>query len=208
MTPWRPLSKYNAETDRRHVRRELTPGTSAFLLPFVETHTTAAHNMPGTDRAMLYRLALGTGLRAGGLRSLTPASFDLDSDPPTVTVAAAYSKRRRTDVQPMRRDMAERLRPWLASRPADARLFGRLPGQHGPDAPQGPWRRPGKRGWPMKRCRLRNATRGRSDFLLYKNAAGEVADFHATRHTFISGIVASGASIKGGPRVGGTARPC
>ena len=35
-----------------------------------------------------------------------------------------------------------------------------------------------------------------SDFLAYKNAAGEVADFHSIRHTYISGIVASGASVK------------
>ena len=51
---------------------------------------------------MVYRLALGTGFRANELRSLTPASFDLQADPPTVTVAAAYTKRRRQDVQPIR----------------------------------------------------------------------------------------------------------
>ena len=34
---------------------------------------------------MVYRLALGTGFRASELRSLTPASFDLDADPPTVS---------------------------------------------------------------------------------------------------------------------------
>ncbi len=38
--------------------------------------------------------------------------------------------------------------------------------------------------------------RSESDFLRYRNAAGEVADFHSTRHTFISGIVAGGASVK------------
>ena len=48
----------------------------------------------GRDRAVLYRLAVGTGFRAGELASLTPESFDLDADPPTVTILAAYSKRR------------------------------------------------------------------------------------------------------------------
>ena len=37
---------------------------------------------------MAYRLALGPGFRAKELRSMTPASFDLDSSPPTVTVTA------------------------------------------------------------------------------------------------------------------------
>jgi len=39
--------------------------------------------------------------------------------------------------------------------------------------------------------------REQSEFLQYANAAGEVADFHAQRHTYISGIVAGGqASVK------------
>ena len=58
---------------------------------------------------MLYTLAVSTGLRAGEIRSLTPTSFDLDADSPTVTVAAAYSKRRREDVQPIRGDFAMEL---------------------------------------------------------------------------------------------------
>jgi integrase len=48
--------------------------------------------MTGPDRAMLYRVAVGTGFRANELRSLTPESFDLDANPPKVTVEAAYSK--------------------------------------------------------------------------------------------------------------------
>jgi len=39
-------------------------------------------------------------------------------------------------------------------------------------------------------------TREKMDFLRYANATGQVADFHSTRHTYISGIVAGGASVK------------
>lgn len=35
-----------------------------------------------------------------------------------------------------------------------------------------------------------------SDFLAYRDADGRVADFHSTRHTYISGIVAGGAPVK------------
>ena len=38
--------------------------------------------------------------------------------------------------------------------------------------------------------------REESDFLSYADKDGRVADFHATRHTFISQIVAGGASVK------------
>lgn len=46
---------------------------------------------------MLYRVASGTGFRANELRSITPESFDLDADPPTITLAAASRKRHRAD---------------------------------------------------------------------------------------------------------------
>ncbi len=35
-----------------------------------------------------------------------------------------------------------------------------------------------------------------SDFLRAVDSAGRVADFHGLRHTFISRVVASGASVK------------
>jgi integrase len=45
--------------------------------------------MTGTDRAMLYRVAMGTGFRSGELRSLTPESFDLNGNTSRFTVEAA-----------------------------------------------------------------------------------------------------------------------
>ena len=80
-------------------------------------------SLSGPDRARLYALALGTGFRAAELGSLTPESFHLDSDPPTATVKAGYSKRRRDDVQPIRGDLAEAMRPWIASKPPGEPLF-------------------------------------------------------------------------------------
>ena len=189
------LQAYNAATDRRHVRRELTCEELACLLQFVETHTTEAHNMPGQDRAMLYRLALGTGFRANELRSLMPSSFDLQAELPTVTVAAGHSKRRRQDIQLIRSDLAEQLRAWLDGRPRDERVFPRMP-------------RNMARSFRKDLAAARDAwiaeattdverqRRAESDFLRYADANGRVADFHATRHTYISGIVATGASVK------------
>ncbi len=190
------LEAYNAATDPRHVRRELSIDELSRLIATTEQRTLPEHKIPGADRAMVYRLALGTGFRAKELRSMTPASFDLDANPPTVTVTAAHSKRRRRDAQPIRRDLADRLRPWLAGRPRDERLFSRLP----------------KNTARMVRSDLKaaraawidgagddgqeRAKREKSDFLAYRNAAGELFDFHSTRHSYISGIVNGGASVK------------
>ena len=190
------LEAFNAETDRRHIRRELTPEELVYLLGFVEGYTTPNHNLSGPDRSMVYRLAVSTGLRASELRSLTPESFDLTADPPAVAVGAAYSKRRRQDLQPIRPDLAALLRPWLAGRREGAPVFGNLPGgtarmlRSDLDAARTQWIASAK-------TDAEREQRERSDFLRYENAAGEVADFHATRHTYISGIVAGGkASVK------------
>jgi integrase len=163
-------------------------------MPHVERNPKANFCLSGPVRAMSYQVALGTGFRVKELRTLTPASFDLDSDPPAVTVGAAYSKRRRQDLQPIRPDLAELLRPWLAGFPRDAQLF-KLPHNTAKM-----FRRDlaaARAAWIAEaRTDSEREERERSDFLQYENAAGEFADVHAQRHTYISGIVAGGASVK------------
>jgi len=116
------LSGFNTQLDRRHDRRALTDEELARLIQTAEDGDDVL-GMPGPERAMLYRLAVGTGFRAGELRSLTPESFDLDAEPPTVTVEAGYSKHRREDVQPIRRDLAAILGPWLKGKQPGKPVF-------------------------------------------------------------------------------------
>lgn len=104
------LQMFNAETDPRHMRRELTEEEMTYLLSFVEGHTLRTHNLAGPERAIVYRIALGTGFRA--------------------------------------KDEARR------------------------------------------------KERERTDSLAYEDSSGRFCDFHAMRHTYISTIVAGGASVK------------
>jgi hypothetical protein len=60
----RALKGFNEATDRRHVRRELSSDELDYLLRFVANYTTDNHNLSGEDRAIAYRVALGTGFRA------------------------------------------------------------------------------------------------------------------------------------------------
>jgi len=48
--------------------------------------------MTGPERALLYALALQTGLRAGELRSLTRASLMLNTERPHVLLGAKHTK--------------------------------------------------------------------------------------------------------------------
>ena len=84
----------------------------------------------GPERALVYRLAVESGLRAGEVRSLTRASFRFGAKLATVTVEAKSSKRRRRDELPLRPDTADELNAtWLTSTPVRRRSCcpGRTP---------------------------------------------------------------------------------
>ncbi len=176
-------------------RRPLDPAEAAQLLSVTEDGP-IRRGMAGPDRAMLYRVALGTGFRAAEIASLTPECFDLDAAPPAVTVRAAYSKRRRDDRQPIRSDLAETLRGWLDDkRPGDPVFrvgdLSRLAATLRADL------RLGRARWiravsgPAER-----RERARTDFLREVDRDGRRVDFHALRASYITMLVKSGASVK------------
>jgi integrase len=172
--PLAHLSGQNAAVERHRERRPLEPGDFAAFLEAARQGQ-PIRRLSGFDRAMLYTVAAFTGLRASELVSLTPASFALDAEPPTVTVEAAYSKRRRRDSILLRPDLAALVRDWLAGRPADRQLW---PGLW--------WKHAAK----MVRADLEAAS------IPYRDAAGRVFDFHALRHQFISNLAAGGVHPK------------
>ena len=86
-------------TNRRRMRRALTVDEVRKLLDSAQRGPDR-HGMSGPVRALLYRLANETGLRAAELASLARTSFDLSSDSSTVTVEARHSKRRKKDTLP------------------------------------------------------------------------------------------------------------
>ena len=82
-SPLEHLKGLNVQTDRRHDRRALEPDDIRRLL---EATVAAGQRfgMSGYERALLYRLAVETGLRAKELQTLTVSSFDFKSC--TVTI--------------------------------------------------------------------------------------------------------------------------
>jgi excisionase family DNA binding protein len=168
------LERQNADVDRRHPRRALREEAFARLVELTAKGA-SFRGIAGPDRLVIYTLAANTGFRAKELGSLTPTSFDLDAKTPTVTVAAAYSKHRRADVQPLRPDVAGLMRGYLKGRPADAPLW------------PGSWKGAGAE---MIRRDLEAAG------IPYQDARGRYFDFHATRGQFISGLAAGGVHPK------------
>jgi integrase len=172
--PLSHLSMLNPAVDRRHYRRPLSVEELTSILRTANAGPIVL-GLSGVDRAMLYAVAAYTGLRARELGSLTPSSFHLGSQPPTVTVEAAYSKHRRQDVLPLHASLVELLRPWILARPTGQHLW---PGR---------WAKAQQAG-AMLKIDLKAAG------VPYVDGSGRYADFHALRHTFITNMARSGVS--------------
>ena len=174
-SPLSHLARINAKTDRRHDRRALELDEMRILLA-----TTIAgpkrFGMEGYERALLYKVAAETGLRANELRSLKVSSFDFEAS--TVKVRCSYTKNKNKAEISLRPDTTAELKNFFAGRLPDVRVFG---GTH-------------------KRLTARTATMLKADLvdagIPYVDDYGLFADFHALRHTTGSLLAASGVHPK------------
>src|SRR5262249_60113059 len=78
---------------------------------------TTVRGLAGRDRAMLYRVAVGTGFRPAELAALVPDFFDLDATPPAVVRPPEHTKNRKGAVQPIAAGLAADPRTYLKGPP-------------------------------------------------------------------------------------------
>lgn len=176
--------RYNEEADRKRVRRAITPDQLRALIAATEAGPSLIARRPmrskhldilidGPERAVLYRLAMGTGFRANELALLTPEDFRLDGDNPRIEIDGSRTKNGKAASQPIRKELAEFLRPWIAGKSA---------------------------GEPAIVFPVRTAEMLRVDLeaagIPYRDERGQVLDFHAIRVSFLSAIGKSGCDPK------------
>jgi integrase len=187
----------NVKVDRRIERREVSTEEIEWLLANTLSGPSRL-GLSGQQRFHLYVTALGTGLRASELASLTPAHFALDADPPTVRIDAQDEKARRGDVLPLPPDVVELLSPWLETVSLDERLW---PGTWAKNKCASKFMKQdlesARAAWiDDAKTEAERRDREQSDFLCYRNHDGKQADFHALRHTYLSRLGRSGASLR------------
>jgi len=119
--PTAGMGKLNAAAAKTRTRRALNEGEIVSLLAATEQGQ-KSYGVPATDRALLYRVAIETGLRVNELRTLTRARFDLGKSP-SVTVAAANAKNGRECRLPLNADTAKRVQAHVATMLPGARVF-------------------------------------------------------------------------------------
>jgi len=162
VSPLKHLTKLNTELDRRRERRAATPEEMRKLL-VTTARGAESYGLSGYERALLYKLAVATGLRKNELRTLKVSAFDFDNL--TLTVETCYSKHRREDILPLKADLATELQRYLTSKLPAVKAFLVTD----------------------KTCDMLKADLADAN-IAYKDAAGRCFDFHALRHTFITAL--------------------
>lgn len=167
------LVRLNNAVDVRHKRRALSEDEFARLVQSAREGG-EIQCFTGEERARIYIVSYLTGLRRKEIASLTPRSFDLQADPPTLTVQAACSKHRKLDTLPIHPQLAKLVAEWSKGLPPDEVFFPKLAR---------------RRTWLMVKKDLERVG------IPYETPEG-IADFHAAgRHTYITGLLRNGASL-------------
>ncbi len=181
--PLLSVKKPSPQADRRRERRALQPDEWA-QLQFVTRTESARYGMTGKCRALLYELAIQTGLRAGELASLTCASLHLNGKEPYVVCRAGSTKNGKDARLYVSAPLAEELRKLVARKSPAAAVFD-LPHssnlarmlREDLEAARSKWIEL------AKRDARELALRKEGDFLRSKCREGTVLDFHSLRHT-------------------------
>jgi integrase/recombinase XerC len=169
------MKKRSVEGERVMERRPLTPSEFAALIEAAKVGKAwveKGRSISGADRVALYTLASFTGYRRRELSSITPAAFTFGAEP-CLNVVRGYSKRKKAERIPIKRDVAAHFERYIAKRPKGEPL------------------------WPVAKLHTAEMIRADMDAAGVSHKAGiVVVDFHSLRQTFTTGLARSGASPK------------
>jgi len=120
--PLKPIRKLNQEIDQRKNRRAMTAEEIERLLKAAETRK-YQETENAKEQILIYKLLLGTGLRSTELSLLTPNQIDYERN--RLTVEAAKTKNKKSDVLPLRPDLVQSVKEWVKAHgiPPHERIF-------------------------------------------------------------------------------------
>jgi len=166
-----------AEQSRVVTRRAIASAELVRLIDAAFASADTVHGLPGPERAVLYVVAAYTGRRIGALAKMTPESFLWDGGLPVACVSSArMQKSKKPHTVPLHPDVSAKLAPWLAAKPPGRPLWSG-------------WKTWATKGAKMLRHDLAAAG------IPFKDAAGDVFDFHALRGQFVTELARSGVPL-------------
>ena len=159
-------------SERRHLRRALTPDECKRLVKAVRT-CRAMYGLTGTDQEALFLTALNTGYRASELSRLVVANLNLEGEHPHISLAAPNTKNRAEARIPLHDlQIVNFLKTWSGGKARDAKLW---PGE-----------------WASSRGGSKLMRQALKAAGIDYEVDGRKADFHALRYTFITNLIKAG----------------
>lgn len=181
--------------DRRYTRRALTRDEWLRLRTAAENGP-PRRRIPGHERALLYELALVTGLRAKEIDGLTRSSVVLDSNRPYLMLPAASTKNNKPAEQFLTDRLVERLRDHTGRKMRGVKVFqikdlNRLAIVLRDDMATA------RSAWIEEAKTIDEKNRREStDFLKSTDSEGRKIDFHALRYTCGAWLALGGIHAK------------
>ena len=173
--PMRHVARWDEATDPRHQHVAYTPDEQRAIIQAARQSMRVICGLTGSQRAMLYELAAGTGFRARTLRGLAVQHLHLEGDEPTITVWATNTKNKKAKEQPITPELARMLQAYVAGMKPGEKIF-----------------RPTKRA-DFHRAMEADVT---AAGLSYEVPPASFRDFHSWRATFITNAgLAGGLAI-------------
>ncbi len=120
--PTANIAKLNVEVDKRKTRRALTADEVQKLLDVAKTrHRRSSGTLSGDEVEMIYRTALGTGLRSSELADLFV--HQIEPEKRRILLRAAGTKNKKGLYQPITPELAERLAAWIEDKQPSDKVF-------------------------------------------------------------------------------------
>ena len=188
--PLKHLTVKNVRVENQ--RRALSVDELTYLLAFVEA-SEPIWNVPGPERALVYELAVNTGLRRDEIKSLKRTSFDFERL--SVRVDAIDTKNKKAALLPVKTSLMDKIKRHLSGKMPTAKAFN-IPDASAKMickdmiAARKKWIDAVKEDDPEEHQR-----RNDSDFLKVVTHQGKI-DFHSLRHTFGTLLAESGVHPK------------
>lgn len=191
--PLANVKPLNVAVDRRHDRR--CPSDEDVRVLFDHLQGGQPHCLPrvrrgmsGPQRALGYQVQMCGGLRAGELRRLTRASFDLERGEVRITARSDKARKRRSQALP--RWLCDRLRDWFAQ---GGECWGRFPASKPGSLLVADLRR-ARAGWMAEATGKAREAREKSATCAYEvqtEDGPQYLDMHAWRHWYITQVAST-----------------
>lgn len=189
------VDRPNPDRDRRLERRALSVEEWQLLKSATENGPVRMGMAP-LERALLYEVALQTGLRAKELRQLTRGRLHLGSEPPFILAPAATTKGGELARQYVTVDLGDRLSDFVARKTPGAPVFAMTEGRRTADMIREDLA-VARAAWIQEaETDAEREQRESSDFLAAIDGNGARFDFHALRHSCGTWLALAGVHPK------------